>query len=208
MAKKICTKCIDAKVECEYCEKKYTFYDNDIFCHWLFKHENFIAIAHNLKGYDGVFILKYILSSFLPNDTMPSVLVNGTKILSIKFRKLKLIDSHSFLSMPLSEFSSTFNLKECKGHFPHLFNLPENQNYLGPYPDKKFYGSEFYGIKKKAEFDKWYDSVKHEIFDFKQQFLDYCWSDVVLLAEGCMAFRKIIMERTKLFQTDYGIDPF
>ncbi|CAF1020766.1 unnamed protein product, partial [Brachionus calyciflorus] len=74
MAKKICVNCIDAENECEYCQQKYTFYDNDVFCHWLFKHKNFIAIAHNLKGYDGVFILKYILSSFLPNDSMPSVL--------------------------------------------------------------------------------------------------------------------------------------
>ncbi|CAF1135124.1 unnamed protein product, partial [Brachionus calyciflorus] len=91
---------------------------------------------------------------------------------------------------------------------PHLFNLPENQNYVGPYPDKKFLGSEFFGSKKKADFDNWYDSVKHETFDFKQQFLDYCRSDVVLLAEGCMAFRKIIMERTKLTTNDTGIDPF
>ena len=27
-----------------------------------------------------------------------------------------------------------------KGDFPHLFNTPENQNYIGPIPDKKFYG--------------------------------------------------------------------
>ncbi|CAF1071386.1 unnamed protein product [Brachionus calyciflorus] len=139
---------------------------------------------------------------------MPSVLVNGTKILSIKFRKLKIIDSYSFLSMPLSDFSITFNLNESKGHFPHLFNLPENQNYIGAYPDRKFYGSEFFASKKKAEFNNWYDSVKHETFDFKQQFLDYCWSDVVLLADGCLAFRKIIMERTKLDENNYGIDPF
>ncbi|CAF1129747.1 unnamed protein product [Brachionus calyciflorus] len=32
MAKKICAKCIDAKEECEYCQQKYTFYDNNIGC--------------------------------------------------------------------------------------------------------------------------------------------------------------------------------
>ncbi|CAF1005850.1 unnamed protein product [Brachionus calyciflorus] len=110
--------------------------------------------------------------------------------------------------MQKNDFSSTLNWKESKGHFQHLFNLSENQNNLGQYSDKKFYGSEFFGGKKKAEFDKWYDSVKHEIFDFKQQFLDYCWNDVVLLADGFVAFRKIIMERTKLSSTDYGIDLF
>ncbi len=34
----------------------YTFRTNNSFCKWLIKHEDFIAIAHNMKGYDGAFI--------------------------------------------------------------------------------------------------------------------------------------------------------
>ena len=103
--------------------------------------------------------------------------------------------------MALSDFSKTFGLQDVKGFFPHHFNLPENQSYIGEYPDKKFYGSDYFSSKKKAEFDSWYESVKNEVFDFQEQFLTYCWGDVKLLSEGCLAFRKILLEKT-------GVDPF
>jgi hypothetical protein len=38
--------------------------------------------------------------------------------------------------MGLSKIPKTLNLKELKkGFFPHLFNIPENQNYIGPMPE-------------------------------------------------------------------------
>ena len=48
----------------------YKFYDNKNFCHWLFTNEYYTAIAHNLKGYDGVFIMKYIIDSFTSKDNL------------------------------------------------------------------------------------------------------------------------------------------
>jgi len=123
MAKKVCIECLNENSNCQECEKKFVFYDNKSFCDWLFIQDNFIAIAHNLKGYDGIFIINHIILSFLPTDTMPNILLSGTKVLRSKFRKLKLIDSYSFLSCPLSEFSNTFNLQDMKGYFPHKFNL-------------------------------------------------------------------------------------
>ncbi|CAF1015559.1 unnamed protein product [Brachionus calyciflorus] len=65
----------------------------------------------------------------------------------------------------------------------------------------------FLSEKKKKEFEKWYDSVKHQEFNFKNQFMAYCWSDVMLLANGCLAFRKIFMDKTKKSETDIGVDP-
>jgi hypothetical protein len=84
IAKKVCDDCIDeAKNDCEKCCKK-IFESNDDFCCWLYAQHNCIALAHNLKGYDGVFILNHILNKFLTIDKLPKVLMNGTKILSIE----------------------------------------------------------------------------------------------------------------------------
>jgi hypothetical protein len=42
---------------------------------------------------------------------------------------------------PLRDFPKTFGLEELvKGYFPHEFNQDENQEYVGPYPDKRYYG--------------------------------------------------------------------
>ena len=43
--------------------------------------------------------------------------------MSIEFEKIKLIDSHNFIPMPLSKFPKTFGFTELhKGYFPHHFN--------------------------------------------------------------------------------------
>ena len=105
--------------------------------------------------------------------------------------------------MPLSKFSKTFDIKEqSKGFFPHNFNIPINQNYVGLYPDKSFYQPEFFMNDQKEEFDKWYANQSNKLFDFKHELVKYCISDVKLLKEGCSAFRKIIMTLTN------GICPF
>ena len=90
------------------------------------------------------------------------------------FRNIKIIDSYSFLAMALAEFPKTFGINELKkGFFPHKFNQPTNQNYIGSYPSVDYYQSEFFSVKKKKEFDQWYESVKNNLFDFQKEFKDY-----------------------------------
>ena len=86
-------------------------------------------------------------------DKMPKVLLNGSKIISMEFRNLKFIDSLSFLPMALDKFTKTFDIKELKkGYFPHKFNLPKNQNYIGPMPDKKYYDVDYMTESKLKDF--------------------------------------------------------
>jgi hypothetical protein len=60
---------------------------------------------------------------------MPVILLKGAKLLSIEFRGIKLIDSLSFLPMPLRKFSKNFDLKELKkGLLLQTFNTRKNQN--------------------------------------------------------------------------------
>jgi hypothetical protein len=61
---------------------------------------------------------------------------------------------------------------------------------------------------KRNEFYKWYEKVKNDTFDFNKELTDYCWSDVRLLTEGCLKFRKLNMLSTKRDENDYGVDPF
>ena len=208
VAQVVCKHCMDLSERCNRCNRFYKFYNNDEFCKWLLQHENYIALAHNLQGYDGVFIANYFLKTKTAFDQIPNMIATPTKLLCITFRKLKIIDSYSFLQMPLDKISKTYDLKELKkGFFPHKFNKPENMNYIGPYPDKKYYNSEYFSIDKKNEFDTFYEQNCNKEFNFKKEFEEYCTSDVKLLAEGCLQFRKIIMEQTKIEGLG-GVDPF
>ena len=67
---------------------------------------------YNLKGYDGVFILKFSLENLLPCESTPEVILTGCKILAIMHRQTKIIDSYSFLTMALSEFPKKFGISE------------------------------------------------------------------------------------------------
>ena len=183
MAQKVCKKCLDVPYEkrCKDCTTQYIFYSLQEYCDWCVNQKHTIQIAHNLKGYDGVFILKYFLENLLPCESKPDVKLLGCKVLAIMHLQIKIIDSYSFLHMALSEFSKTFGITEFKkGFFPFKFNLPSNQNYIGTYSSAEYFESDFFKVKKKKEFDQWYTTVKCQKFDFKKEFVDYFWSDVRL----------------------------
>ena len=119
-AKYMCIQCIDnfsssneSEKECIECETKF-FYNNDQFGEWIFQKKDTICIAHNLRSFDGIILLEYILNVMNSLDRMPKILLNGSKILTMKFRNVKFIDSLSFLPMPLDKFTKTFDLKELK----------------------------------------------------------------------------------------------
>ena len=59
--------------------------------------------------------------------------------IKIKTGNAKLIDSCCFIAMPLSRFSDTFNIPHTKGTFPHMFNVSDNYNYVGPLPALQYY---------------------------------------------------------------------
>ena len=110
------------------------------FCKRAFDHpvnEGAVFIAHNSSTYDAHFILSYLIT----NGEYPEILANGGKLLEmkIKTRNAKLIDSCCFIAMPLSRFSDTFNIPHTKGTFPHMFNVSDNYNYVGPLPAPRYY---------------------------------------------------------------------
>lgn len=90
---------------------------------------------------------------------------NGGKIMQLNFDRIRFIDSLSFFQMPLSAFPKTFGLTELKkGYFPHLFNTPENQSYVGPIPTPH-YMPEVMSVSGRKGFETWH-AQQTGTFDF------------------------------------------
>ena len=81
--------------------------------------------------------------------------------------------------------------------FPHKFNLPKNQNYIGLMPDKKYYDVDNMSESKLKDFEVFYAENKDKEFNFQKEIKSYFESDVDLLKTGCLSFRKIIKDLTK-----------
>jgi len=163
-----------------------------------------IVIFHNLKGCDGMFLLQHCYDH---QHEVKDQITIGTKILSFKSHRLTFKDSLCFLPFPLSNFPATFGLTElCKGFFPHKFNMLENQDYEGSMPPKDTYDPDGMSVKKKAEFEQWYQEKVDADYRFVLQdemkaYKSRCKSDVKLLKEGCTKFRKE-------FKQHANFDPF
>ena len=160
------------------------------------------VIAHNFQGYDGYFVVQQYHS----DNRIVQQLRNGCKLLEVKHDRIRFIDSMSFLPMPLSAFPATFGSTELKkGYFPHLFNVPgdEHQNYVGPIPSLDYYMPETKSPEDKQALETWHQEQRanNMVFDFQQELLDYCKSDVRLLKQGCLTFKR-------LFEAQAGFNPF
>ena len=174
------------------------------FCRWLFtkEHRKCIVVAHNFQGYDGYFIQNYLNK----NGVKYEVILRGAKILSmtVPMFNIKFIDSLNFIPMPLAKFPQTFGMTElCKGYFPHHFNKEENQNYVGPVPPVDDYSPDTMKPKDREVFLAWHKEQRDNgyVFNFKEEIVKYCRSDVDILRKCCMVFREMLCEIT-------GIDPF
>lgn len=107
-----------------------------------------IVIAHNFKGYNSY----SIIDAYHRRCQFIDQLRVGGKVLQLTSDKLYFIDSSSFFQMPLRLFPKTFGMEELeKRHCPHGFNTPENQDYIGPLPDKKCYFPNSMSISEKTK---------------------------------------------------------
>jgi hypothetical protein len=158
---------------------------------------HFKVVAHNMKGYDGYFLLEYMIDNSMRPD---KIIYSGSKILYMALEKdlhIKVIDSLNFLPMKLSALPKAFGLNELKkGWFPHYFNTKKHQHYVGPYPDARHYGYDFMSEKERSELLIWLNEKKDEDFDFREEMLEYCRSDVDILRQACMKFRELLMSAT------------
>ena len=143
---------------------------------------------HNLKGFDGCFMIDAL---YKMNLKVTEIMATGTKALHFKHRNLVFKDSLSFLNMPLTNFTKTFGLTELKkGWFPHKFSKLEYLEYEGTIPDLSYYNTKHMKVDKKKECETWHanEVLKGEVWNFRNELLSYCKSDVQLMKEGCLKF--------------------
>ena len=189
------------------------------FCQWLFtrEHDKCIVIAHNFQGYDSYPILKQLNQQAIPYD----VIYNGAKCVTLTTKtkqkrtlfaiEITFIDSLNFIPMALARFPKTFGQDElCKGYFPHFFNKDENQEYVGPIPCQDDYGVNYMKPEAREKFMTWHqEQVENNyVFDFQEEILKYCRSDVDILAECCKLYREMFRLATDTGNDETGLDPF
>ena len=199
-----------ARAPCIGCGKRTLFFSGKSalinFYKWLFiaDHKGYTVLAHNLKGFDGVFLFDRLLDGGYDMN----FIITGSKFMKINVKSnlnMTVIDSCNFLPMRLKEFSKTFGLDVLKGHFPFLFNTLSNQDYIGPVPDLKYFNPNGLFTKERAELIDWHQEKIDEGYEynFQLEMAHYCEDDVRLLKMGCLKFREMMLEKT-----NGTIDPF
>ena len=188
------------------------------FAAWLFNrnHANFICLAHNAKSYDGVLLLNHILSKTFIDV---KCIYSGAKIISMTLPgyNIRCLDSMSFFPMALKKLPKIFGLECDKGDFPHLFNVEANQNYIGKFPDIKYFDIDSKSSDEREELIIWHESQKDKVYNFREEMLRYCKNDVKILREACTSFRHMVLRLTadsfELNKKGHeipvnGVDPF
>ena len=101
-------------IDCEQCGKRvHVFWEDPIgkFIEYLRLSRQFAdkiyVISHNSRGYD----VQFLLRRFLELRWIPELIMDGTKILSMRVENLNFVDSHNFLPM---------SLKACPNHLTSM----------------------------------------------------------------------------------------
>nr|AQU12774.1 DNA polymerase [Thelephora ganbajun] len=165
----------------------------------LFEHEkgdlSMIVYAHNLSGFDGVFLMNHLLTF---GKVKP--LIHNGKLISIKLiveikghKNKRIIFKDSFLMLPLSlrELCNSFNVENPKGVFPFLLN---DLTYKGQFPEYKFFSSisltEYLNLK---------NQYSKKIWSFKNEAIKYCELD-------CVSLHQIISKFSILIYNTFKVD--
>ena len=206
VAQQVCSYCVeDSNIsqQCEHCGVREYVFKRDPVREFIElalarkkKFQETVCIAHNAQGFDAQFILKYFVERTDMRDKV-SVILNGSKIISMKILHLKFIDSLNYMHMSLSALPKAYGLSNIKkGTFPHLFNTPENENYVGEMPPLDTYSPDTMSAKDREEFLNWYGEkvAQGYQFDFQKEIIKYCKQDVEILRRACLAFRKTFLD--------------
>ena len=153
-----------------------------------------IVYAHNLSGFDGIFMLRHL---FTYGKVTP-LLFNG-KLISIKVKigdkksEIKTIifkDSLLLLPLSLRKLCKAFKVDTPKGYFPFLLT---NIFYTGVLPKFEYWT----GISLDV-----YDSLckenKAKFWSFQQEAIKYCKLDCKCLHEILIKFNELIFNEFKI----------
>jgi hypothetical protein len=152
---------------------------------------NNVCIAHNGSGYDTRLVFEETL--LLNTGVKVAPVMRGTKIIELHVGKTCFRDSMLHLPGSLKNLAKSFDLETQKGYFPHLFNTRENNEYIGPIPDKAYYDLTWVAKSNNDVllFDEWYETQAGVEWNFKDELLRYCRDDVKILGDVVKRFHDI-----------------
>ena len=161
-------------------------------CDFIFFKENSLLqrkkhvkiFAHNGGRFDYQLLLREYFERAIK---APKIIWDGSTIKEMRLGRLIFMDTRLYINAPLRDFPKMFNTGGFqKGHFPHLFNLTENEDYVGPIPDRIYFDVK---EKDKEEFEVWYNSwTGRDDWDFFEQLASYCLDDCLVLMQGFEKF--------------------
>ena len=77
--------------------------------------------SRNTRGYEAQFILRM----FLELRCVPELLMNGTKVLSMRVENLNVLYSLHFWQMSLKSITKSLDLTSKKGNYPNYLTPPK-----------------------------------------------------------------------------------
>ena len=190
--------------ECHRCGKRHRVFFGlnalEKFCKYAFRNRKIetLLIAHNGGAYDFIFLINYLHE----NGIIPEIIAKGNRIISFKVPKFKIrgLDLIQFLPMSLSNVHSSMGatIAERKGFCPYMNWTPQNLESVYPhYPPPHYFNVKDMSLEKKAEFEAWYEQVKHRKFNVKKEMINYCKNDVAILMECFLKFKKMFLIATR-----------
>jgi hypothetical protein len=167
-------------------------------------------VAHNAKSYDAILLAKYLYDNYHGKGKNVKIARRGRKIMEIKLSQkgsrhtTRFIDSLSHCPGSLASLYQAFTNGELsKGYYPYSFNSPENYGYVGPLPDKKYFGV-YERAKNKQEiekFEKWWEQENLAVgnnWNYRNESEKYCVEDTEGLARVMKIYHDICMDKFKL----------
>jgi hypothetical protein len=150
-----------------------------------------IVYAHNLSGFDGVFLMKHLISY---GEVTP--LIHDGKLMSITLKTtsgkiIKFKDSYLLLPLSLRQLCVAFGVSIPKGYFP--FNL-NDIFYTGVLP--KF---EYWTGLSLSTYEGLSLEHKNKFWSFKLEAIKYCELD-------CKCLYELLVKFSELIFTNFEVD--
>ena len=213
----VCTECEDRRQSEEYADHQCTrchikavetFYGDDcvnsfvrlVLDNLAKKAEKVYVFAHNLRGFDGQFVMQE-----LDKETYGEVrpVIVGTKILKLDVTdKVIFLDSFAFMPQALAKLPKSLGFDDHnhdKGFFPYLLPRPEPEHADAEveFPGREFFDAQFMSESRAAEFNEFYEANKSGKFRYRSTLQRYCEQDVKILSKAVYKFRNLYKEITE-----------
>ncbi len=148
---------------------------------YLYKHHKIPVVFHNLRGYDGHFIIKEIGKIANEIDDIMVIPTTKEKYLSFGFERLIFIDSFAFLARSLNDLVSSLSLSKKENTFDHLKRLPNHELFMrkGVYPYEWFDDLSKFNYPSLPNIDNFYsklndESISQEDYLYAKQVWNQC----------------------------------